>query len=46
MDRTDLVPVNLRALAELKEEVVFVGQGDHYDIWSAEVWQKQQALLQ
>jgi MraZ protein len=40
-----LIPLNLRNLVELKDEVVFVGQGDHYDIWSAEEWQKQQALL-
>jgi MraZ protein len=40
-----LIPQNLRALAELKDEVVFVGQGDHYDIWAVEQWQKQQILL-
>ena len=26
----------------MKNEVVFVGQGDYFEIWSAEPWQKQQ----
>jgi MraZ protein len=37
-----LLPQNLRDLAELKSDVVFVGQGDLFEIWSAENWQKQQ----
>jgi len=37
-----LLPQNLRNLADLKGEVVFVGQGDHFDIWAADLWQKQQ----
>jgi MraZ protein len=40
-----LIPQNLRALAELIGEVVFVGQGDYYDIWAEEHWLKQQTLL-
>jgi MraZ protein len=37
-----LLPQNLRELANLKNEVVFVGQGDRFEIWSTELWQKQQ----
>jgi MraZ protein len=37
-----LLPQNLRNLADLKTEVVFVGQGDHFEIWASEHWQKQQ----
>ncbi len=37
-----LLPQNLRELAGLTEQVVFVGQGDHFEIWSDELWQKQQ----
>jgi len=40
-----LLPQNLRTLADLKAEVVFVGQGDHFEIWAAELWQKQQDKL-
>jgi MraZ protein len=40
-----LLPQNLRDLAELKEQVVFVGQGDHFEIWSDELWQKQQEKI-
>jgi MraZ protein len=37
-----LLSANLRNFADLTSEVVFVGQGDHFEIWSAERWQKQQ----
>ena len=33
---------NLRDYAELKNEVVFVGQGDYFEIWAPEPWQKKQ----
>jgi MraZ protein len=37
-----LLSQNLRDYAELKTEVVFVGQGDYFEIWSPEPWQKKQ----
>ena len=37
-----LLPKNICDLADLKTEVVFVGQGDHFEIWSEELWKKQQ----
>jgi MraZ protein len=37
-----LLPQNLRDFAGLVNEVVFVGQVDHFEIWSADRWQKQQ----
>jgi MraZ protein len=40
-----LIPQNLRELAGLKDKVVFVGQGSHFEIWSEELWLKQQELL-
>jgi MraZ protein len=40
-----LLPQNLRELADLKDEVVFVGQGDRFEIWSEEHWQEQQARI-
>ena len=37
-----LLPKNICDLADLMTEVVFVGQGDHFEIWSEELWKKQQ----
>jgi MraZ protein len=37
-----LLNQNLRDYAELKTEVVFVGQGDYFEIWAPEPWQKKQ----
>ena len=37
-----LLSQNLRDYAELKPEVVFVGQGDYFEIWAPEPWQKKQ----
>jgi MraZ protein len=36
---------NLKDYAGLKDDVVFVGQGDRFEIWSAELWQKQQEKI-
>ncbi len=32
-----------RECADLKDEVVFVGQGDYFEIWSPELWKEQEA---
>jgi MraZ protein len=40
-----LLSQNLRDYAGLEAEVVFVGQGDYFEIWAAEPWQKQQDLI-
>ena len=37
-----LLSQNLRDYVELKTEVVFVGQGDYFEIWAPEPWQKKQ----
>jgi MraZ protein len=37
-----LLSQNLRDYADLKTEVVFVGQGDYFEIWAPEPWQKKQ----
>jgi MraZ protein len=37
-----LLSPNLRDYAGLKSEVVFVGVGETFEIWSAELWQKKQ----
>jgi MraZ protein len=40
-----LISANLREYAGLKNEVVFVGQGDYFEIWSPELWQEQQVQI-
>jgi MraZ protein len=41
-----LLPQYLRDLAQLKNEVMLVGVGDYFEIWSPENWEKQNELLQ
>ena len=40
-----LLSPNLRNYASLQGEVVFVGQGDYFEIWSPELWQNQETLV-
>ena len=40
-----LVPPELRDFAHLTRDVMFVGQGSHYEIWDLDAWQKQLEIL-
>lgn len=40
-----LISANLRQYAELQDEVVFVGQGDYFEVWSPGLWQEQQVQI-
>jgi MraZ protein len=40
-----LLSQNLRDYASLKTDVVFVGQGDYFEIWAPEPWQEQQSQI-
>lgn len=40
-----LVPQVLQEYARLKAEVIFVGLGNRFEIWSAEDWDKKQELI-
>jgi MraZ protein len=40
-----LLTPKLREYAGLKGEVIFVGQGDYFEIWSPELWQEQEAQV-
>ena len=40
-----LISTNLRDYANLQNEVVFVGQGDYFEIWSPDLWQEQQVQI-
>ncbi len=40
-----LISQNLREYAGLQSEVVFVGQGDYFEIWEPALWKEQETLL-
>lgn len=40
-----LIPQNLREYAGLEGEVLFVGQGDYFEIWSPALWNEQETLV-
>jgi len=39
------IPDNLKEFAELRENVLLIGQGDYFEIWSPELWGPQEAQL-
>jgi MraZ protein len=41
-----LLPQYLRDLAQLTNEVILVGVGDYFEIWSPDNWSKQNEMLQ
>jgi len=40
-----LLSQNLKNYAELKTDVVFVGQGDYFEVWSPELWNEQEVQV-
>ncbi len=36
-----LIPPELRAFAKIERQVMFVGQGSHFEIWDLEAWNRQ-----
>jgi MraZ protein len=40
-----LIPQNLREAANLETEVVLVGQGDYFEVWTPSLWQEQQSQM-
>lgn len=40
-----LLSPNLKEYADLKENVIFVGQGDYFEIWSPELWKEQEVQV-
>jgi MraZ protein len=41
-----LVPQNLRAFIDLKNEAYVVGQGEYFEIWTPELWNEQVTQIQ
>ena len=44
-DANITIPEDLRAFANLWEEVLLIGQGDYFEIWSIDLWKEQDAKL-
>jgi MraZ protein len=40
-----LLSPNLKEFGSLNENVVFVGQGDYFEIWSPELWKEQEVMV-
>lgn len=40
-----LIPLDLMAFAELKEEAILIGQGEYLEVWSPEQWERQSIML-
>ncbi len=40
-----LLPANLREFAVLENAAVIVGQGEYFEVWAPDEWQKQLALI-
>jgi MraZ protein len=40
-----LIPPELRDFARITRQVMFVGQGSHYEIWDLELWNQQLEAL-
>jgi len=40
-----LLTQNLKDYATLKTEVVFVGQGDYFEIWAPDLWKEQEVIV-
>jgi len=41
-----LIPPTLRQYAEIEKEIVVLGVLDHFEIWSRENWEKENALME
>lgn len=41
-----LIPQFLRKLADLEDEVIITGNGNHFELWAAATWEKQQQEIQ
>jgi len=44
-DGTLTLPKELAGFAGLTEGIIFVGQGDYFELWSPDRWEKQKELL-
>ena len=40
-----MIPDNLKEFANLQEDILLIGQGDYFEIWAPDQWNKQEAQL-
>jgi MraZ protein len=40
-----MIPDNLKEFANLKDDILLIGQGDYFEIWAPDLWNKQEAQL-
>jgi len=45
-NETISLPQNLLGYANLESNVVVVGQGEYFEVWSSDMWQEQQSEIQ
>lgn len=41
-----IIPSNLLDFAQIKDEVVIIGAGDHFEIWEAKIWDKHIKIIE
>ena len=39
------IPADLKDYANLREDILLIGQGDYFEIWAPELWAKQQTQI-
>jgi MraZ protein len=40
-----MIPDNLKEFANLNDDILLIGQGDYFEIWAPDLWNKQEAQL-
>ena len=40
-----MIPDSLKDFANLHEDILLIGQGDYFEIWSPDLWSRQEAQL-
>jgi MraZ protein len=40
-----IIPDDLKSYANLQDEILLIGQGDYFEIWSPDLWKQQEAQL-
>ncbi len=46
LGKLDVAKAGKRAALGLEGEVMVIGNGDHFEVWNAETWRKEQAALE
>lgn len=41
-----IIPISLLDFASVKEEVILIGAGDHFEIWELKLWEKHIKIIE